>query len=95
MAAYEISLRARISPVAFLLTLRMMPNEPWPIFSNTSNSAEGSSGAALPVRLIFEAMMGKLSVFLWGVVVVRSRRGYPSLVSVSSGVLGAVLKGVL
>jgi hypothetical protein len=57
MAAYEISLRARISPVAFLLTLRMMPNEPWPIFSNTSNSAEGSSTA--PVRLIFEAMMGK------------------------------------
>jgi hypothetical protein len=59
MAAYEISLRARISPVAFLLTLRMIPKEPCPIFSNTSNSAEGSSTAALPARLMFEAMLGE------------------------------------
>lgn len=60
MAAYEISLRASTSPVPFLLTLRMMPKEPWPIFSRTSYSFEGSESsmfAALAGRLRLVAMM--------------------------------------
>lgn len=78
MAAYEISLRANTSPVALLLTLRMIPKEPCPILSKTSNSDDGSPCSTvvppLPARLVLDVMLG-----VWEMLVNYGRFSWSSV----------------